>query len=200
RSFTRSPPHRRAGSSTEGNPSSATAETREPRDRERHSFSLARATNRETEGEPSTPTIATQVQWKHDSTTGSEIDREESRKSCRSGEKSVDWTWVLMANVRTSRLHDFNLASRKGEEVKKENPNANFMEISNILGAKWKTISPEEKKSYEIITKEKHENEAMKLLEEEQKLLERSDVVFFGAHPSYASNPFFITGESYACY
>ncbi|GAB2286467.1 hypothetical protein Dimus_020866 [Dionaea muscipula] len=109
-----------------------------------------------------------------------------------------------MANVRTSGMHDFNLASRKGEEagrfaiqIKKENPNVHFKEISNILGAKLKTISPEEKKPYEIITKEKRENEAMKLLEEEQKLLERSDVVFFGAHPSYASNPFFITGESY---
>ncbi|GAB2296673.1 High mobility group B protein 13 [Dionaea muscipula] len=66
-------------------------------------------------------------------------------------------------------------------EVKKENPDADFKEISNILGAKWKTISPEEKKPYEdkyqadkqaylqIITREKRENEAMKLLEEEQK-------------------------------
>lgn len=56
-----------------------------------------------------------------------------------------------------------------------------FKEISNILGAKWKTLSPEEKKPYEekyqaekeryllIVGKEKREKEAMKLLEEEQK-------------------------------
>ena len=49
------------------------------------------------------------------------------------------------------------------------------------MGAKWKTISAEEKKPYEekyqaekeaylqIIGKEKRENEAMRLLEEEQK-------------------------------
>ncbi|KAK9143941.1 hypothetical protein Syun_013341 [Stephania yunnanensis] len=41
-------------------------------------------------------------------------------------------------------------------EVKKENPEADFKEISNILGAKWKTLK-------------KRENEAMKLFEEEQK-------------------------------
>ncbi|XP_042479548.1 high mobility group B protein 13-like isoform X2 [Macadamia integrifolia] len=66
-------------------------------------------------------------------------------------------------------------------EVKKENPDAEFKEISNILGSKWKNLSPEEKKPFEeknqadkeaylqIIGKEKRENEAMKLLEEEQK-------------------------------
>ncbi|CAN1178177.1 High mobility group B protein 13 [Linum perenne] len=66
-------------------------------------------------------------------------------------------------------------------EIKKENPNADFKEVSNILGAKWKTVSAEEKKPYEekyqaekevylqVATKEKRETEAMKLLEEEQK-------------------------------
>lgn len=66
-------------------------------------------------------------------------------------------------------------------EVKKANPEAEFKDISNILGAKWKTVSAEEKKPYEekyladkeaylqVITKEKRETEAMKLLEEEQK-------------------------------
>ncbi|XP_077249601.1 high mobility group B protein 13-like [Tasmannia lanceolata] len=66
-------------------------------------------------------------------------------------------------------------------EVKKENPDAEFKEISNILGAKWKSVSSEEKKPYEekyqadkesylqITGKEKREKEAMKLLEEEQK-------------------------------
>ncbi|CAN1254261.1 High mobility group B protein 13 [Linum perenne] len=34
-------------------------------------------------------------------------------------------------------------------EIKKENPNADFKEVSNILGAKWKTVSAEEKKPYE---------------------------------------------------
>ncbi|KAI3979253.1 hypothetical protein MKX01_007729 [Papaver californicum] len=66
-------------------------------------------------------------------------------------------------------------------EVKKENPDAEFKEVSNILGAKWKNATEEEKKPYEekyqadreaylqIVGKEKRENEAMKLLEEDQK-------------------------------
>ncbi|PIA49084.1 hypothetical protein AQUCO_01300142v1 [Aquilegia coerulea] len=66
-------------------------------------------------------------------------------------------------------------------EVKKENPDAEFKEISNILGTKWKNLSDEEKKPYEqkyqedkeaylqIVGKEKRENEAMSLLEEDQK-------------------------------
>jgi upstream-binding transcription factor len=66
-------------------------------------------------------------------------------------------------------------------EVKKQNPEADFKETSNILGAKWKGISAEEKKPYEekyqadkeaylqVITKEKREREAMKLLDDEQK-------------------------------
>ncbi|KAL2342691.1 hypothetical protein Fmac_003976 [Flemingia macrophylla] len=66
-------------------------------------------------------------------------------------------------------------------EIKKTNPEADFKEISNMLGAKWKTVSAEEKKPYEemyhaekeaylqVITKEKRETEAMKLFEEEQK-------------------------------
>ncbi|XP_023746111.1 high mobility group B protein 6 [Lactuca sativa] len=66
-------------------------------------------------------------------------------------------------------------------EVKKENPEAEFSEVANILGAKWKTLTPEEKKPYEekyqiekaayskIVDNEKRESEAMKLLEEEQK-------------------------------
>lgn len=66
-------------------------------------------------------------------------------------------------------------------EVKKEKPEAEFSKIANILGSKWKMITPEEKKPYEekyqiekaayskIVGNEKRENEAMKLLEEEQK-------------------------------
>ncbi|KAK1378155.1 High mobility group B protein 6 [Heracleum sosnowskyi] len=66
-------------------------------------------------------------------------------------------------------------------EVKKENPDAEFKEISTMLAAKWKTVTAEEKKPYEekyqaekeaylkIVGAEKRENEAMKLLEEEQK-------------------------------
>ncbi|KAJ0049380.1 hypothetical protein Pint_15020 [Pistacia integerrima] len=67
------------------------------------------------------------------------------------------------------------------KEVKKENPVAEFKEISNILGAKWKNVSAEEKKPYEeiyqaekeaylqVMAKGKRESEAMKLLEEDQK-------------------------------
>ncbi|KAG2240344.1 hypothetical protein Bca52824_090834 [Brassica carinata] len=66
-------------------------------------------------------------------------------------------------------------------EVKKQNPEADFKETSNILGAKWKSLSAEEKKPYEekyqvereaylqVIAKEKREREAMKLLDVEQK-------------------------------
>ncbi|KAL5750047.1 hypothetical protein ACOSP7_024650 [Xanthoceras sorbifolium] len=66
-------------------------------------------------------------------------------------------------------------------EVKKENPEAEFKDISNILGAKWKSVSAEEKKPYEekyqaekeaylqVMAKEKRESEAMKLLEEDHK-------------------------------
>ncbi|KAF9600975.1 hypothetical protein IFM89_014960 [Coptis chinensis] len=66
-------------------------------------------------------------------------------------------------------------------EVKKKNPNAEFKEISNIMGTRWKNLSAEEKKPYEqkyqddkeaylqIVGKEKRETEAMKLLEDEQK-------------------------------
>nr|GEV10068.1 high mobility group B protein 6-like isoform X2 [Tanacetum cinerariifolium] len=66
-------------------------------------------------------------------------------------------------------------------EVKNENPESEFSEMANILGAKWKALTPEEKKPYEekyqiekaayakIVGNEKREVEAMKLLEEEQK-------------------------------
>ncbi|XP_022733299.1 high mobility group B protein 6-like [Durio zibethinus] len=66
-------------------------------------------------------------------------------------------------------------------EVKREKPEADFKEVSNILGAKWKTVTAEEKKPYEekyqaekeaylqVIAKEKRESEAMKLLEDEHK-------------------------------
>ncbi|KAL3362408.1 hypothetical protein AABB24_015013 [Solanum stoloniferum] len=66
-------------------------------------------------------------------------------------------------------------------EVKKANPNAEFKEMANLLGAKWKTISAEEKKPYEekyqaekevylkIVGMEKREHEAMRLLDDEQK-------------------------------
>ncbi|KVH95354.1 High mobility group (HMG) box domain-containing protein [Cynara cardunculus var. scolymus] len=69
----------------------------------------------------------------------------------------------------------------KEQWVKKEKPEAEFSEIANILGSKWKVLTPEEKKPYEekyqiekaayskIVGDEKRENEAMKLLEEEQK-------------------------------
>lgn len=67
------------------------------------------------------------------------------------------------------------------DEIKKENPEADFKETSNILGAKWKSLSAEEKKPYEerykvekeaylqVVAKEKREREAMKLLDDEQK-------------------------------
>lgn len=66
-------------------------------------------------------------------------------------------------------------------EVKKENPEADFKETSNVLGAKWKSLSAEDKKPYEekyqvekeaylqVVAKEKREREAMKLLEDDQK-------------------------------
>lgn len=65
--------------------------------------------------------------------------------------------------------------------MKKANPDAEFKEISNLLGAKWKTVSAEEKKPYEeryqaekeaylkIVGNEKREHEAMRLLEDEHK-------------------------------
>ncbi|TVU33333.1 hypothetical protein EJB05_25143 [Eragrostis curvula] len=65
-------------------------------------------------------------------------------------------------------------------EIKKENPEADFKEVSNALGAKWKALGAEEKKPYEeryrqdkeaylqVVGQEKREAEAMKLLEEEQ--------------------------------
>ncbi|KAJ3682996.1 hypothetical protein LUZ60_013223 [Juncus effusus] len=65
-------------------------------------------------------------------------------------------------------------------EIKKENPEVDFKEVSNTLGAKWKNLSAEEKKPYEekyqkekeaylqIVGQEKRETEAMKLLEEDQ--------------------------------
>lgn len=65
--------------------------------------------------------------------------------------------------------------------MKKANPDADFKEMSNLLGAKWKTITVEEKKPYEeryqaekeaylkIVGNEKREHEAMRLLEDEQK-------------------------------
>lgn len=65
-------------------------------------------------------------------------------------------------------------------EIKKENSDADFKEVSNALGAKWKTISAEEKQPYEeryrqekeaylqVVGQEKREAEAMKLFEEEQ--------------------------------
>nr|GMD05543.1 high mobility group B protein 6-like isoform X1 [Ipomoea batatas] len=66
-------------------------------------------------------------------------------------------------------------------EVKKENPKAEFKEISNMLAAKWKTISADEKKPYEekyqsekevylkIVGNEKREQEALRLWDEEEK-------------------------------
>nr|GMD07499.1 high mobility group B protein 6-like isoform X1 [Ipomoea batatas] len=66
-------------------------------------------------------------------------------------------------------------------EVKKENPKAEFKEISNTLAAKWKTISADEKKPYEekyqsekevylkIVGNEKREQEALRLWDEEEK-------------------------------
>ncbi|CAL0312594.1 unnamed protein product [Lupinus luteus] len=66
-------------------------------------------------------------------------------------------------------------------EIKKENSEAEFKEVSNMLGAKWKTVSAEEKRPYEekyhaereaylqVMAKERRESEAMKLLEEGQK-------------------------------
>ncbi|XP_020089633.1 high mobility group B protein 6-like [Ananas comosus] len=65
-------------------------------------------------------------------------------------------------------------------EIKRENSEADFKEVSNALGAKWKALGAEEKQPYEdkyqqekeaylqIVGQEKRENEAMKLLEGEQ--------------------------------
>lgn len=65
--------------------------------------------------------------------------------------------------------------------MKKGNPDADFKEMSNILGAKWTNLSADEKKPYEeryqadkgsyqqIVGNEKREKEAMKLLEDEEK-------------------------------
>uniref|UniRef100_A0ACD5Z4N2 Uncharacterized protein n=1 Tax=Avena sativa TaxID=4498 RepID=A0ACD5Z4N2_AVESA len=65
-------------------------------------------------------------------------------------------------------------------EIKKENSDADFKEVGNALGAKWKTLGAEEKQPYEeryrqekeaylqVVGQEKREAEAMKLLEEEQ--------------------------------
>ncbi|KAJ0989316.1 hypothetical protein J5N97_007672 [Dioscorea zingiberensis] len=65
-------------------------------------------------------------------------------------------------------------------EIKKEKPDADFREVSNMLGARWKSLSAEEKEPYEdkyqkekeeylrVVGQEKRENEAMKLLEDEQ--------------------------------
>ncbi|RVW45413.1 High mobility group B protein 13 [Vitis vinifera] len=71
--------------------------------------------------------------------------------------------------------------NKKRAAQKRKGHLRHFKEISKILGAKWKTISPEEKKPNEekyqtekeaylqIVGKEKRENEALRLLEEEQK-------------------------------
>ncbi|KAJ1278845.1 hypothetical protein BS78_04G110500 [Paspalum vaginatum] len=65
-------------------------------------------------------------------------------------------------------------------EIKKENPEADFKEVSNTLGAKWKALGAEEKQPYDeryrqekdaylqVVGQEKREAEAMKLLEEQQ--------------------------------
>ncbi|CAL4970213.1 unnamed protein product [Urochloa decumbens] len=65
-------------------------------------------------------------------------------------------------------------------EIKKENPEADFKEVTNTLGTKWKALGSEEKQPYEeryrqekeaylqVVGQEKREAEAMKLLEEQQ--------------------------------
>ncbi|KAL6888141.1 hypothetical protein ACP4OV_009167 [Aristida adscensionis] len=65
-------------------------------------------------------------------------------------------------------------------EMKKENPEADFKEVSNALGAKWKALDAGAKRPYEeqyrqekeaylqVVGQERREAEAMKLLEEEQ--------------------------------
>ncbi|KAL6553678.1 hypothetical protein OROGR_007520 [Orobanche gracilis] len=67
------------------------------------------------------------------------------------------------------------------ERVKKANPEAEFKEMSTLLGSKWKTITAEEKKPYEekyeakkeaylkVVGNEKREHEAMRLLDDEHK-------------------------------
>ncbi|KAK9994184.1 hypothetical protein SO802_023887 [Lithocarpus litseifolius] len=44
--------------------------------------------------------------------------------------------------------HSF-LSKTEMQRIKKENPEAEFKDISNILGAKWKNVTAEEKKPYE---------------------------------------------------
>ncbi|CAN6243804.1 unnamed protein product [Urochloa humidicola] len=65
-------------------------------------------------------------------------------------------------------------------EIKQENPEADFKEVTNSLGTKWKALGAEEKQPYEeryrqekeaylqVVGQEKREAEAMKLLEEQQ--------------------------------
>ncbi|KAL6629576.1 hypothetical protein ACP70R_029341 [Stipagrostis hirtigluma subsp. patula] len=65
-------------------------------------------------------------------------------------------------------------------EIKKENPEADFKEVSNALATKWKALDAEAKQPYEeqyrqekeaylqVVGQERREAEAMKLLEEEQ--------------------------------
>ncbi|KAL6500581.1 hypothetical protein OROGR_027357 [Orobanche gracilis] len=69
----------------------------------------------------------------------------------------------------------------KPTTVKKANPEAEFKEMSTLLGSKWKTITAEEKKAYEekyeaekeayfqVVGNEKREHEAMRLLDDEHK-------------------------------
>ncbi|KAJ7515880.1 hypothetical protein O6H91_22G032800 [Diphasiastrum complanatum] len=66
------------------------------------------------------------------------------------------------------------------EQIKADNPQASFKEMSVILGEKWKSLSDEEKKTYEdkyqiekevylkLVGKEKRDAEAIKLVHEEQ--------------------------------
>ncbi|CAD5327555.1 unnamed protein product [Arabidopsis thaliana] len=86
-----------------------------------------------------------------------------------------------MKEFKPNMTYAFSQSLDNWNEVKKQNPEADFKETSNILGAKWKGINAEEKKPYEekyqadkeaylqVITKEKREREAMKLLDDEQK-------------------------------
>lgn len=65
-------------------------------------------------------------------------------------------------------------------EMKKERPELGFKDISNVLGAKWKNLSAEERRPYDakyqqeketylkITGVDKREKEALKLLEEDQ--------------------------------
>ncbi|XP_074565770.1 high mobility group B protein 13-like isoform X1 [Curcuma longa] len=101
---------------------------------------------------------------------GKEEDKDEKKKN--KGKKGTEKRKPCPAYV--------SWCKDQWNDVKKENPGADFKEVSNVLGTKWKALSAEEKKPYEdkyqqekeayleVVKQDKREKEALKLLEEEQ--------------------------------